>query len=84
MKEYICESCGCRNTAERHTKGSFSIELVLWLFLLLPGLLYGIWRMATRTYVCQQCHGNAVALASAKGQMALQRFGNKAADAKSL
>jgi hypothetical protein len=84
MKEYVCESCGSRNTPERITKGSLNIELVLWLFLLLPGFLYGLWRLATRTYACRRCQGNAVPMASAKGRMALQRFGTTAANGTAL
>ena len=77
--EYICESCGSRSAPELITKGSLQIELVLWALLLLPGLLYGFWRMATRTYVCRHCKGNVSPLTTAKGKLALKQFGYKPA-----
>ena len=53
--EYICTSCGYIGDPERHTKGSFLIEIILWFFFLIPGLIYTIWRHKNRYSSCPQC-----------------------------
>ncbi len=35
--------------------GSFLVELALWLFFLLPGLIYTIWRLTTKREGCSHC-----------------------------
>jgi hypothetical protein len=42
------------------TKGSILIEIVLWLFLIVPGLTYSLWRMTTKYRVCRDCGSVAV------------------------
>lgn len=55
----ICTTCGAQtDTPRTTTKGSFVIEVVLWLALIIPGLLYSLWRQSTRRKVCPAC-GNA-------------------------
>jgi ribosomal protein S27AE len=55
----ICTTCGAQTDApQAKTKGSFVIEVVLWLALIIPGLLYSLWRQSTRQKVCPAC-GNA-------------------------
>jgi hypothetical protein len=54
----ICTTCGAQtDTPQSRTKGSFVIEIVLWI-LVIPGLLYSLWRQSTRRKVCPAC-GNA-------------------------
>ena len=50
-----CPACGDTNNGMAHTKGSIFLELLLWLCFLLPGLIYSIWRLASRQRVCQTC-----------------------------
>ncbi|MBU1282880.1 MAG: hypothetical protein KJ989_15255 [Gammaproteobacteria bacterium] len=50
-----CPSCGATNSGRTQTKGSIFVELILWLCFLLPGLIYSIWRLASRQQVCQTC-----------------------------
>ena len=38
-----------------YVKGSVWTELLLWLFFLLPGLFYSIWRLSTRYQGCPSC-----------------------------
>lgn len=69
----VCTQCGCTGT-ESHTKGSFLIELVLWLFMCLPGLIYSIWRLTTRGQVCSSCKSDRLVPAhSPTGQNLLSR-----------
>jgi hypothetical protein len=59
VEPLICTTCGARtDTPQSQTKGSFAIEVVLWLALIIPGLLYSLWRQSTRRKVCPTC-GNA-------------------------
>jgi|SRR5690554_3070057 len=52
----ICTNCGYEGKAKFKTKGSFLIEIVLWLFFIIPGLIYSLWRMsASKMMVCPEC-----------------------------
>ncbi len=54
--EWVCAQCGWHGTTTKSiTKGSILIELVLWLMLLLPGLIYSIWRHVSRYKGCPKC-----------------------------
>jgi len=69
----VCAQCGCTGT-ESHTKGSFLIELVLWFFMCVPGLIYSIWRLTTRGQVCSACKSDRLVPAnSPTGQNLLSR-----------
>jgi hypothetical protein len=69
----VCTQCGCTGT-ESHTKGSFLIEVVLWLFLCIPGVIYSIWRLTTRGQVCSACKSDRLVPASSPaGQNLLSR-----------
>lgn len=51
----FCTTCGNEGATRVHTKGSIFIEILLWLCLLVPGLIYSIWRMTTKVQVCGAC-----------------------------
>jgi hypothetical protein len=51
----VCTQCGTVGDIARSTKGSFLIELILWLCFLIPGLIYSVWRLTTRAKVCRCC-----------------------------
>lgn len=53
--ELFCKSCGKIAKPRKLTKGSFLIELILWLCFLIPGIIYSIWRLTSRTFVCPYC-----------------------------
>lgn len=57
----LCTHCGHVGIPDRHTPGSGWIELVLWLCVLVPGLIYSIWRRSASRPVCERC-GSAVLL----------------------
>ena len=54
-KELMCTNCGFKGKPKLITKGSILIELVLWICLILPGLIYSIWRHASRYKGCPSC-----------------------------
>ena len=51
----FCKSCGKIVTPRNTVKGSFFVEVILWLLFLLPGMIYSIWRSATKAKVCPSC-----------------------------
>ena len=74
--ELICTNCGFRGKAKRITKGSILIEIVLWIMLLVPGLIYSIWRLASRYNGCPQCGaGNMIPIDSPKGHKLVEELG---------
>ena len=50
-----CTNCGTVAPPKKVTRGSFLIEVMLWLCFLLPGLIYSIWRLTSRALVCPKC-----------------------------
>jgi hypothetical protein len=60
-----CKKCGNVGPTKATMKGSFAIELVLWLFFLLPGLVYSIWRLTTKGRGCSVCGSDDVIPANA-------------------
>jgi hypothetical protein len=50
-----CPNCAYEGKARKYTKGSFLIELLLWLLFILPGLLYSLWRVSSRYTGCPNC-----------------------------
>ena len=53
--EMYCPNCGVSSVPQIVVKGSLGVELVLWLFFLLPGLIYSVWRFTSRHEVCPSC-----------------------------
>ena len=54
-RKYVCRNCGTVGNSKIVTKGSFFIELILWLSFLIPGLIYTAWRMTSKYKVCRNC-----------------------------
>ena len=55
-QEMVCVRCGTVGKPKKTTKGSFGMEVVLWLFLIIPGLVYSFWRMTTgKITACRSC-----------------------------
>lgn len=57
-KQLICTLCGYTGSPKKKTKGNFLIEVILWLFFIIPGLIYSIWRLSNKQETCPKC-GNA-------------------------
>lgn len=53
--EMVCTQCGHVGLPTTVTRGHFAIELILWLCFLLPGIIYSVWRLATRHQACPIC-----------------------------
>jgi hypothetical protein len=60
MAQMFCTQCGQIGEPQKKTKGSVMIEIVLWLFICLPGFIYSLWRMTTKFFACRTCGGIAL------------------------
>ena len=54
-KQKLCTNCLTVAAPKRRTPGSFLIEIVLWLCFLVPGVIYSLWRVSARHFVCPAC-----------------------------
>ena len=74
-RDRICAACGTVGKPKTVTRGSFLIEIVLWLCFLVPGLIYTIWRLTTRGAACRACGGDQLLpLDTPGGRAAAVRF----------
>lgn len=74
-ENYICTSCGYKGKSKKWTKGSFGIELLLWFFFIIPGLIYSIWRLTNKVEVCPSCkQPTMIPLHSPMGQKLMHEF----------
>ena len=73
--QYICSDCGSSGKPEKITKGSFLIELLLWLFLLLPGIVYTLWRKSSQFKGCHICGSkNIVLIDTPRGKELIRKY----------
>ncbi len=56
----ICTSCGTAGYPRRRMLGSPWIEILLYLFGFVPGLVYSVWRNATKKWVCGTCERDTI------------------------
>lgn len=69
----LCIICGYVGQPRLETKGTFIMEVFLWLIFLLPGLIYSIWRITTRYDACPECAAaNMIPTSSPVAQKLLQ------------
>ena len=54
-EDFICRKCFHIGPRELNKKGKLSIEIILWLLFILPGLIYSIWRRTGRFFACKEC-----------------------------
>lgn len=55
MKTFYCRHCDYHGQQLTVTPGSFIIEIILWCFYIIPGLIYSVWRCSARKKVCPEC-----------------------------
>ncbi|HOV31838.1 MAG TPA: hypothetical protein PLX23_00570 [Candidatus Hydrogenedens sp.] len=72
-KHSICTTCGYVGYPQRITRGSFYIELALWLLFILPGLIYTIWRLTSQYEICPECRNTSmIPVDTPRGQRLLE------------
>lgn len=54
-KKFLCVNCGYEGKPKTKTKGSIGIEIILWICLIIPGVIYSVWRLASRYSACPLC-----------------------------
>ena len=54
-KEMVCTNCGFRGKPKIKAKGSFILEIVLWICFIVPGIIYSVWRSTSRYKACPEC-----------------------------
>ena len=71
----ICTACGHIGQPKKITKGFFIIEIVLWCFFIVPGLIYTVWRVGTRHIACPVCKSpSIISLDSPIGQKLVAEY----------
>jgi predicted RNA-binding Zn-ribbon protein involved in translation (DUF1610 family) len=50
-----CPNCGTVAIPLYRKSGSTFVEVLLWLFFLVPGIIYSIWRKSSERFVCPKC-----------------------------
>lgn len=53
---YACRNCAYTGKPERFRKGSLKLEILLWCALIIPGIVYTIWRSTHVVLICPKCH----------------------------
>lgn len=59
-KKVVCLDCGTHAKPKEAYKGNVALELILWCFFLLPGLIYTIYRSTSGYPVCKHCKSSRV------------------------
>lgn len=77
-QKLVCTACGHLGEPRVTTKGSTLIEIILWCFFLVPGIIYSIWRRSKKPKVCRVCGGTA--LIPQSSPMAQKMIANKEID----
>lgn len=54
-KQVRCPNCGFEGPAKQIVKGSFIVEVALWLLLIIPGIIYSLWRVTSKYDGCSAC-----------------------------
>jgi len=74
----ICTECGSVGKPKSAVKGSFLIEVILWLCFLIPGIIYSLWRMGSRHKACRECGATTmVPLNSPRGRKLMEEYSNE-------
>ncbi len=68
---WFCIQCEQFGKPQKVTKGSFVIEVVMWLAFIIPGIIYGLWRLTSRYQGCRFCGSTQIVpMSSPKAQAA--------------
>lgn len=66
---HICTTCGTESGLNRRRRGNGFLELVLWLALIVPGIMYTSWRNMEDVTFCGVCgHQTLIPIATPMGR----------------
>ena len=54
-KQMVCAHCGCTEKPKIKTKGSFAVEILLYIFGFIGGMIYTAWRKSNMVEICAAC-----------------------------
>ena len=74
MIRKICVQCGSIRKAKGPKGATRVLEIVLWLLLIVPGLIFTICRKLISGRKCRYCGGQLVPTQSVKGRVVMQHF----------
>jgi len=75
-RKKVCLTCESVIYPRSITKGSLGMEILLWFFLVIPGIAYSVWRLTTRYDGCPKCKSpNLVGLSSPAGRRIIDAIG---------
>lgn len=60
MAQMVCTTCNTVGRTSTKVQGSFLIEIILWCFFLVPGIIYSVWRATSTQKVCGACGSSAI------------------------
>ena len=53
--DMVCTNCGFVGRPRMTVQGSGCVELALWLLLIIPGVIYSVWRLPSKQPACPNC-----------------------------
>ena len=56
----FCLNCHQVGQTKQFIKGSFFLEVFLWLCFIVPGVAYSLWRLSDIKYVCRVCESDQI------------------------
>jgi hypothetical protein len=56
----FCTKCGHVSNGKKIVKGTFLMEVCLWILLLPVGAFYSVWRLMTKYNGCEKCEGDSL------------------------
>lgn len=56
----ICTSCWTQQVPKKVNVWSWALELVLYIFLLIPWVIYSCWRVSNARLQCSYCNSNSI------------------------
>ena len=65
-KPLLCPNCLNQSKPKTKIRGSILIEIILWLCLIIPGLIYSLWRSGSRYKVCPSCNATGMMVVDPK------------------
>lgn len=72
-KKSICSNCGYSGKPVKESKGNILIAIILLIFFIIPGIIYIIWLLSNRKFICPQCKQQTmVPIDTPKGQVLAQ------------
>lgn len=75
----ICRTCGTMGNAEVQRRGSATLEVFFYFFLVFPGIFYSIWRSGKRKRTCKACGtSDLIPIGTPAGRSLLNKFNPQA------